>query len=166
MDTTLLKYLNNLNINYKLHEHEAVFTVEQAKKTDAFMPDVFHTKNLFLKDEANKFYLVCMNAYKRLDLKLLKQKLNAKKKLYFASAEELKEKLNLTPGSVSIFGMIYTKDVFLIIDKEIWQAQKVGFHPNINTATLEMAHKGLEKFYNSLNSEKIILNLDAKEKDE
>ena len=160
MDSHLLKYLDNLGIEYKLHKHPAVFTVEESDRLAEKLPGILHTKNLFLKDEANKFFLVSMHAYKRLDLKKLKEKLNAKKKLTFASAEELKEKLNLTPGSVSIFGMIYAKDVTLIVDKQVWQADKVGFHPNINTATLEIAHQGLEKFYNSLSVEKYILNLE------
>src|SRR3989344_3877964 len=83
------------------------------------------------------------------------------KKLNFGSPEELKEKLNLTPGSVSIFGMINSKDseVVLLIDKEVWDAEKTGFHPNINTSTLELNHEDLEKYYNSLSGEKSILKL-------
>jgi Ala-tRNA(Pro) deacylase len=158
MDKTLKQYLEKHNINYKVHEHEAVFTVEESKKLKP-IPDVFHTKNLFLKDEAKNFYLVCMDAFQRLNLKALKEKIQAVKKLTFASPTELKEHLNLTPGSVSIFGMIYAKDVELIIDKKVWQAKKVGFHPNINTATLEVNHENLEKFYSSLDSKKQIMEI-------
>ena len=95
-------------------------------------------------------------------LKVLKEILNAKKKLFFASGEELKEKLNLTPGSVSIFGMIYASDVTLIIDKEIWESKRAGFHPNVNTATLELKHHDLENFYNSLKSHRMIIELPVK----
>ncbi len=102
-----------------------------------------------------------MNAYKRLDIKKLRDLLHAKNKLFFASSQELKEKLNLTPGSVSIFGMIYGQNngVCLIIDKQVWLAKKVGFHPNINTATLELTHENLEKFVNSLTCIKKTLSL-------
>lgn len=161
MDKQLEKYLQEHSIRYKIHEHPAVFTVKESEKVIKLMPDVLHTKNLFLKDEGNKFFLVCMNAFKKLDLKRLKEKLDAKKKLTFASPQELKENLNLCPGSVSIFGMIYSKHVILILDKEVWNAEKVGFHPNINTSTLELNHEGLEKFYNSLKAEKYILELPA-----
>ena len=161
MDQNLKNYLEKHNIQYKIHEHPAVFTVaEHSKLIETIPKEVMHTKTLFLTDEDNNFYLVGIYAHKRLDLKSLKEKLGVKKKLCFASPEELKEKLNLTPGSVSIFGMIYAKDVTLIVDKQVWQADKVGFHPNINTATLEIAHQGLEKFYNSLSVEKYILNLE------
>ena len=78
-------------------------------------------------------------------------KINA---LHFASPEGLKKELNLTPGSVSIFGMIYAKNVYLIIDKELWQADEVSFHPNINTSTIVLNHQNLEKFYNTLTTKK------------
>ena len=55
--------------------------------------------------------------------------------------------------------MIYAKDVKLIIDKEVWDAPITGFHPNINTSTLEITHEDLEKFVNSLKSEKQIMEL-------
>ncbi len=159
MDKQLKEYLEEHNIKYKTHEHPAVFTVEESEKIIISMPEVFHTKNLFLKDEGNKFFLVCMNAFKRLDLKSLKEKLNAKKKLTFANPEELKKHLNLTPGSVSIFGMIYSKNATLLLDKEVWDAKQVGFHPNMNTSTLELKHEDLKKFYDSLKAEKYILEL-------
>jgi Ala-tRNA(Pro) deacylase len=159
MEKQLQDYLKRYNIKYTIHEHPAVFTVEEADKVIKSMPQVMHTKNLFLKDENNKFFLVCMNAYKKLDLKSLKEILEAKKKLTFASSEELKVHLNLTSGSVSIFGMIHAKNVFLIVDREIYNAKKVGFHPNINTATLELNNENFKKYYNSISSEKIILNV-------
>ena len=73
--------------------------------------------------------------------------------------EELKKEVNLTPGSVSIFGAINSKKVVLIIDKEVWNSDKCGFHPNINTSTLVLDHSNLEKYYNSLPNEKMILEL-------
>ncbi len=159
MDENLIKYLQDHKIKYKVHDHPAVFTVEESKFLKLEIFGVIHTKNLFLKDESNKYFLVCMNAYKKLDLKELKSIVHARKKLTFASSVELKEELSLNPGSVSIFGMIYSKKVILILDKEIWLADKVGFHPNVNTSTLELDHKDLELFYNSLKSEKYILHL-------
>jgi Ala-tRNA(Pro) deacylase len=158
MDSNLKKYLEEHKIDYKIHRHPAVFTVAESK---VLLKDksYFHTKSLFLKDEKGDFYLICLPAEKRLNTKSLAKKLSVKK-LYFASPEEMKSEINLTPGSVSIFGMIYAKSVFLILDKEIWQAPVSGFHPNINTATLEIEHNNLEKFFNSLKSHKEIMELE------
>src|SRR5208283_4823932 len=104
-DLKLKSYLDSLGITYKYHEHKPVFTV---KESGFLKEDIhgLHTKNLFLKDEKGHLYLVCMNAYKRLDIKALRKLLGADK-LQFATPEELKEELGLTPGSVSLFGMIY-----------------------------------------------------------
>src|SRR3989344_7538665 len=157
MDPNLKSYLEKHNIQYKNYEHPAVFTVEESKKIKINIPSL-HTKCLFLKDENSKFYLVAIPAEKRLNILFLRKKFNLKK-LHFASEEELKYNLNLTPGSVSIFGMIYSKSVYLIIDKSIWDANKAGFHPNINTATIVLDHSNLEKFYNSLKSDKEVLGL-------
>ena len=157
MDKTLMKYMGNNGISYKIHEHPAVFTVAESNNIIK-NKDYFHTKSLFLRDDKRRFYLVCMPANKRLDIKFLEKVLQVKK-LNFGSPEELKLHLNLNPGSVSIFGMIYAKEVFLIIDKEIWAAPSSGFHPNINTATLEIDHSNLEKFLNSLNCRKEIMEV-------
>ncbi len=159
MDRKLEEYFKKHDINYVKHEHPAVFTVEESKFLKSKIPGM-HCKSLFLKDEKRKFYLVCMNAFKRLNMKGLRKKMGLSGKLQFASPEELKEELNLTPGSVSIFGMIYAKKTKLIIDLEVWNADIVGFHPNINTSTWEIKHIDLEKFYNSIKAGREIINLD------
>jgi len=180
MDTALKQYLEQHNIEYQSYNHPAVYTVEEAIKVKEQIP-AQHAKCLFLKsqgssknknlgtskvstqetlaDDKAKFYLVGMNAFKKLDIKLLKNKLSVKK-LHFASPEELKQYLNLTPGSVSIFGMIHTTTVTFLLDQEVWDAEASGFHPNINTATLVINHENLEKFYNSLKAPKQIINLE------
>ncbi len=157
MDSKLKEYFEKHNIHYKIHEHPAVFTVAESKFLKSKIPGM-HTKSLFLKDDNGKFYLVCMNAFKRLDIKSLQNSLSVKK-LRFASSEELKKELNLTPGSVSIFGMIYSTSTTLIIDQEVWDSEIVGFHPNINTSTLEVSHKDLDKFCKTLETKKLILKL-------
>jgi len=159
MDKDLKRYLEKHRISYKIHNHQAVFTVTDSLKLKAGLSGVLHTKNLFLKDEKNNFYLVCLYAHKRLNLKFLREKLQMAKKLEFASEKELKNRLNVSPGSVSIFNIIKAIDVQLILDKQIWDAEKVGFHPNINTATLELTHEQLEKFWKTIKAKKDILAL-------
>ena len=56
--------------------------------------------------------------------------------------------------------MIYAGNVTHIMDKQVLDAKIVSFHPNINTSTLEITHENLEKFYNSLKSKRMILDLD------
>lgn len=157
MEQALESYLKDIGINYKTHSHKAVFTVAESSSLRGEIPGM-HTKSLFLEDEKGNFYLVCMDALKRLDIKTLRRRLNVSK-LQFASPEKLKAELDLTPGSVSIFGMINAKNTKLILDKDLWNADIVAFHPNINTETLEITHKDLEKFCDSLGSAKEILEI-------
>ena len=159
MDKLLEKYLNENEIKYIEHRHKPVFSVEESRGLKKNVPGL-HCKTLFLKDDKGRFYLVGMPAEKMLDSKNFRKHFHVKK-IRFGTPEELKEKVNLVPGSVSIFGAIYIQDneVKLIIDKDVWESDKVGFHPNINTATLEVKHGDLERFYNSLKCDKEIVKL-------
>jgi Ala-tRNA(Pro) deacylase len=160
MDKVLERYLKKHSIKYVNHEHAAVFSVEDSIKVKEKIPGM-HCKCLFLKDNTGGFYLIGMGASKRLDIKRL-EKYFGVKKIRFGSAEELKKELKLTPGSVSIFGMVNLKHgckLKFILDKEVWSAKRVGFHPNINTATLVISHEDLKMFYDSLECEKEVLEL-------
>ncbi len=160
MDLALKKYLDKFKVNYKIHKHAAVSKVEESQRIKIKIPGL-HCKTLFLKDESGRFYLIGMKAEKRLNMKIIRNYFNIKK-IEFASPSELKENLNISPGSVSIFNLVNSRKsgkIILIIDKEVWDSEIVGFHPNINTETLEIAHKSLENYYNSLPSDKFIISL-------
>jgi Ala-tRNA(Pro) deacylase len=116
------------------------------------------TQNLFLTDKQGNFFLFCLQAEKRAPIKKVKSLFNVKD-LQFASPSDLKSQLNLTPGSVSIFGLINNPEVALVLDQELYDAEAVGFHPNINTATLELQHKEFVKFYDSLPNKKVIVEI-------
>ena len=159
MDSELKTYLEKYGIEYVEHQHDAVFTVEESKKLKKEIPGM-HCKTLFLKGSQGKYYLIVLPAEKRLDNKKFRKLLGVKK-AKFGNKEELEKEVRLTPGSVSIFGAIYIngENVKLIIDKEVWSAESVGFHPNINTATIVLEHEDLKKFYDSLDCEKEIVEL-------
>lgn len=157
MDAKLKSHLDKLGIKYKIHKHKATFTVAESRDVKKNIPGR-QTKCLFMKDENSQFYLIAIPAEKMLDKKEFRKKLGIKH-LLFASPEELKAELNLTPGNVSIFGLINSRNVFLIMDKALWDSPIVCFHPNINTETLEIPHESLEIFYNSLKSKKEIIEL-------
>lgn len=158
MDFALKSYLDSLGISYKLHTHSAVFSVSESKKIIRNKIPGVRTKSLFLKDENNRFYLVWMPGEKRLNMKNLRNKLNIKE-VYFASPEELKSNLYVAPGSVSPLALLNAKNTKLIVDAEIFDAEIVDFHPNINTESLEVKNEGIKKLYSSFKCEKEILEL-------
>jgi Ala-tRNA(Pro) deacylase len=146
MDKVLI-FLNNLGIQYKIHEHPAVFTVAEA---DQYYKDIDggKSKNLFLRNKnKSNYYLVILEGSKRLDLDALRTTLN-ESKLSFASSEDLKNFLGLTPGAVSPFGLISdkAKQVKVIIDQDLWDNERLHYHPNVNTATLELSRNDFKKF--------------------
>tara|TARA_Y100000310_G_scaffold345070_1_gene461587 strand:+ start:6498 stop:6983 length:486 start_codon:yes stop_codon:yes gene_type:complete len=145
------KALEKHDIPYTTHQHPAVYTVKEAEQFTSHIEGT-HTKNIFLRNKkGDTHYLVILPAQKRLDLKQLAQQLK-ESKLSFASPERLKEYLGLTPGSVSPLGLIYNKEknAKVILDKELLEAQKIGFHPNVNTATIVITVEDFKKFLSAL----------------
>ena len=153
------EYLKKQGIICKVFKHPPLFTCEQAKKDPTYHQiQGIHSKNLFLKKRnAKRFFLYILPEDKKADLKTLE--LFVKEKIKFANEKELLEKLNLTPGAVSPFGLLnnITHDVEVIIDEEVWNADKVSFHPNINTETLELSKKNFHKYIQTIGNKYSIL---------
>jgi len=140
-------YLNSNDVVYDLYEHEPIFSVGDDEKLGIKLPGT-QTKNLFLKDKkSKKFFLVSMNQSSKMDLKSF-GKLLGGYKFSFGKAEDLANLLNVSPGSVSVFGKIFDNEnqVNLVIDQSLLEADKVAFHPNINTQTVVVDHKNFKKF--------------------
>jgi len=139
--------LDALGIRYDRHEHPAVFTAEDAAKFWDPIPGT-QCKNLFLRNKkGDRHYLVVVEIGKRVDLKDL-VKLVGDDRLSFGSPERLQAALGLTPGSVSPFGLIHDADgsVRVLIDQDLRGAERLIFHPNINTASVVVSWADLEKF--------------------
>lgn len=139
--------LEELNISYEKREHPPVYTCEEAKKFTADMKGI-HTKNLFLRNKkGNKHYLIVLEDSKTLNIKEFGIKIG-EKNISFASKERLMKYLGLTPGGVSIFGLVNDEMNFvkLILDNSILKSEYVNVHPNINTATVNLSVSDLKKF--------------------
>ncbi len=161
MEQYVKDYLDRNKINYFLHKHVSVFTVEESKIECKNIPGL-HLKNLFLKEkEGIRFFLVTMDAEDRLDIKKLAANLQAKGGLTFANEQELWDLLKLKPGSVSPLGMINEKDkkVLLIVDKKAWDAETTSFHPNQNDESLEVKQQDFHNLIKLFNCEYKIIKL-------
>ena len=141
------KFLSENNIEYVLHEHHAVYTCEEAEKHCGNIPGI-SCKNLLLRNKkGTRYFLAILPAEKQTDLKKFAE-IVGENRLSFAGGDILKEKLGLESGAVSPFGLINDTDntVELYIDRDVYDADIVGFHPNVNTATLELSKEMLHKF--------------------
>jgi len=147
VERKVLDALDRLGIPYSRHEHPPVATVEEAEKHWADLKGT-HCKNLFLRNyKGNRHYLVIAPVTRGVDLKRLNTLL-AEDRLSFASPERLRRWLGLEPGSVSPFGLVNdeTRHVQVVCDETLRSSSALGFHPNVNTATLEIAFADFEKF--------------------
>ena len=114
-----------------------------------------HCKNLLLTEKkGTRKVLVVMPASARLDMKLLRRQIDSRP-LTFVSEEEMQKLIKLQPGHVSPLGLIHDADniVELYIDRRVWEADTVGFHPNKNDATLEIRHEEFVKILDALGNE-------------
>ncbi|MBU6266779.1 MAG: prolyl-tRNA synthetase associated domain-containing protein [Sphingomonadales bacterium] len=118
-----------------MHEHPAVFTVEESADLHARIPGL-HTKNLFLKDAGGSFWLVTARHDLRIDLKALAGVLHAKK-FSFGKAEDMEALLGVTPGAVTPLAAINDRAgaVRVVLDRALATAGAVNVHPLRNTAT-------------------------------
>jgi Ala-tRNA(Pro) deacylase len=139
--------LDALGIAYETFNHPPVFTAEEAAEHWAGI-DATRVKNLFLRNKkGDRHYLVILEISKQADLKHL-VRIVGDDRLSFGSPERLMANLGLTPGSVSPFGLIHDArhSVRVIVDEDLRRAERLIFHPNINTASLTIAVPDFERF--------------------
>lgn len=138
--------LKENNIEYKLVEHEAVFTMQDIENINLGENGV-EVKNLFLRDDKGvNHYLIVAREDTKIDMKGLKDIIHSTR-LSFASEERLLKYLGVTKGCVSPFGILNDSnlDVKVFIDSKLKDEKIIGAHPNENTATIFLATKDLEK---------------------
>lgn len=143
----LLRTLEEQNLAYEMVEHVPVFTIEDALKATPSLAGI-KTKNVFLRDtKGARHFLVIVPHDKRLDLAALAGALSTSK-LSMGSPDRLQRYLGVSPGAVSVFALINdaARAVELVIDAQVWAAEKVQAHPLRNTATVSLPHQALEAF--------------------
>lgn len=135
----LYEDMRKADIAFRVHEHQAVFTVEESRaiKTDIAC---LHTKNLFLKDAKGAFFLLTVPAEARIDLKAVPAVIGSKR-LSFGKAEDMERLIGIKPGSVTPLAMINAepRSVRLVLDAPLAVSDAVGVHPLRNTATVTLA---------------------------
>ena len=139
--------LDALGITYEKYTHPPVFTGEEADEHWAPIPAT-RVKNLFLRNKrGDRHYLVILEVSKQADLRKL-VKIVGDDRLSFGSPERLMATLGVTPGSVSPFGLIHDAghSVRVIVDVDLRGAERLIFHPNINTLSVAISGADFERF--------------------
>lgn len=141
--------LDKLQIPYWRLDHDAAYTIEACRNIDKLL-EIEICKNLFLCNaQKTDFYLLMLPGNKKFKTAKLSKQIGSSR-LSFAGAEFMEEFLDLTPGSVSVLGLMNDKEkrVHLLIDKDVLENQTyIGCHPCVNTSSVKIAVSDiLEKF--------------------
>ena len=131
--------LDALGIEYDRIDHEAAMTMEVCEEIDKALEATI-CKNLFLCNrQQTDFYLLMIPGDKQFKTKDISAQIGSSR-LSFATAEFMEELLDITPGSVSVLGLMNDKDgrVRLLIDEDVLKGEYIGCHPCVNTSSLKI----------------------------
>lgn len=131
--------LDELQILYERVDHEVAETMEACKEIDEVL-EADICKNLFLCNrQKTKFYLLMILGDKKFKTKDISAQIGSAR-LSFADAEEMEKYLDITPGSVSVMGLMNDTEnhVQLLVDEDLLKGEYFGCHPCINTSSLKM----------------------------
>ena len=156
----LVDLLIKENIKFSITSHPAFFTVKESKSFKKNIKGA-HTKNLFLKNKKNNFFLFSCEESTIVDLKKLKKVLDLGN-ISFAGNLYLKDIMGVKPGSVTPFGLINDQEnkIKFFLDKKILYNNKVNFHPLVNTSTVSICTADFLLFMKNNNKLVNIFNFD------
>ena len=132
-------FLEEKSIPFEWVEHKAVYTIEEMEELGLESMDEI-AKNLFLRDQKGKrHFLVVVQGLKQVNLKELGEKLGTK--LSFASEERLEKYMGLKKGAVTPLGILNDENcaVEVYIDEDLCKLERIGVHPNDNTASVYLS---------------------------
>lgn len=131
--------LDALQISYERIDHEAAMTMEACADVDKIM-NATMCKNLFLCNrQCTQFYLLMMPSNKPFKTSILSKQIGSSR-LSFGGAEYMEQFLDITPGSLSVLGMMNDTQnhVTLLVDEDLLGGEYIGVHPCINTSSLRL----------------------------
>lgn len=155
-------FLDGLGISYQRIDHDAAMTMEDCAAVDKALEATI-CKNLLLCNRQNTaFYLLMIPGDKHFKTKDLSHQIGSSR-LSFAAPEYMLEYLDITPGSVSILGLMNDKGnhVQLLIDEDVLKGEYIGCHPCINTSSLRIQTRDMvEKIIPAMAHEPRIVTLE------
>ena len=157
--------LDKLGVAYQRIDHEAAMTMEACAAIDEML-DATICKNLLLCNrQCTDFYLLMIPGSKTFKTSVLSKQIGSSR-LSFADAQYMEQFLDITPGSVSVLGLMNDHDtrVQLLIDEDVLKGEFFGCHPCINTSSLRLRTADLmEKIIPAMHHEPRIVSLPVSE---
>ena len=141
-EMAVYRLLSDLRIPYERMDHEAMDTMEACQGVDEIL-HIHMCKNLFLcNSQKTVFYLLLMPGEKKFKTKEISHQINSSR-LSFAAPDFMEKYLDITPGSVSVLGLMNDTEhhVQLLVDEDVLKEEYFGCHPCINTSSLRLKTK-------------------------
>ena len=154
-------FLDSLGVVYQRIDHEAAMTMEACEEIDRTLEATICKNLLLCNRQETQFYLLMLPGDKVFKTKNLSAQIGSSR-LSFAKAEYMEKYLDITPGSLSVLGLMNDKDkmVRLLIDGDVLTGEYIGCHPCINTSSLRLRTKDLvEKIIPAMGHEPTIVKL-------
>ena len=132
--------LDSLGIAYDRVDHAAAETMEACRAIDEVLSPAVICKNLFLCNaQKTKFYLLMIREDKKFKTKEISHQINSAR-LSFAPPEYMEKYLDITPGSVSVMGLMNEREceVTLLVDEGVLKAEYFVWHPCIYSSSLRL----------------------------
>lgn len=132
-------FLESLGIKYEAVDHDEASDMDKCREIEDAL-GVKICKNIVLCNrQETSFFLFMLPGDKKYITKDVSKKLEMSR-LSFAKEHYLKEFLNVTPGSVSVLGLLNDKynNVELVIDRDVIKGEYIRCHPCVNTSTLKI----------------------------
>lgn len=132
-------FLDSLEIEYDRIDHAPAMTMEACEEIDKALCAPMCKNLLLCNRQQTDFYLLLMPGDKPFKTKDLSAQIGSSR-LSFASPEHMEQFLDITPGSLTVMGLMNDKEmkVTLLIDSDVLVGEYVGFHPCINTSSLRV----------------------------
>ena len=156
----LFDLLEELEIETKTYEHEAVFTVSESEKIKHDIPGG-HTKNLFLKDKKGNYFLIVAEGHSEIRLNSVHGLIGARGRVSFGKPDDLMALLGVPPGSVTAFAPMNDSDkkVSVIIDAPLLGHELINCHPLTNEMTTTISREDLLRFLSHVGHEPHIVQV-------
>ena len=131
--------LDSLGIDYQRIDHEPANTMEACAAIDEALQATICKNLLLCNRQCTNFYLLMIVGDKVFKTSQLSKQIGSSR-LSFASGEYMEQLLDITPGSVSVLGLMNDKEkkVQLLIDEDVLKGEYFGCHPCINTSSLRL----------------------------
>ena len=153
--------LDRLGVEYQRIDHEAAMTMEACAAIDEALNAVICKNLLLCNRQCTVFYLLMMPGDKSFKTSVLSKEIGSSR-LSFAAPEYMEKFLDITPGSLSVLGLMNDKEnqVQLLIDEDVLKGAYFGCHPCINTSSLRIATRDLmESILPAMNHQPRIVTL-------